>query len=69
VPLSGLLGEKPHLTRARVKALVHEARRIQSRNPRAEFANIWHTLVLLELTPAERLALCLIRGRSRPVRR
>jgi len=41
-----------------------EARRIHARNPRSSFENIWHTLWLLEITPAERLRRSLIRGRS-----
>jgi len=59
---------KPGLTTTRILALVREARRIQSHSPHAEFANLWHTLILLELTPAERLARCLIRAR-RPLQR
>lgn len=69
VPPSRLLREEPSLVQDRAKALVREARRIRSRSQRSEFPNLWHTLNLLELTPAERLARSLVRGRTRPVHR
>jgi hypothetical protein len=69
VPPSRLLREEPGLAEARAQALVSEARRIRSRRPSSEFSNLWHTLNLLEMTPAERLARSLARGRSRPVHR
>src|SRR5688572_18449582 len=68
VPPSRLLSEEPGLAEARAQALVREARRIRSRRPSSEFSNLWHTLNLLEMTPAERLARSLARGRTRPVR-
>ncbi len=66
---SRLLRESTLTVRDRAEDLVREARRIRSRSPRAEFANLWHTLNLLEMTPAERLARSLARGRARPVHR
>jgi lambda repressor-like predicted transcriptional regulator len=69
VPPSRLLREEPGLAEARAQALVREARRIRSRRPSSEFSNLWHTLNLLEMTPAERLARSLARGRTRPVHR
>jgi predicted transcriptional regulator len=53
----------------RAEALVREARRIRTRSRRSEFENLWHTLNLLELPPAERLARSLVRGRTKPVHR
>jgi hypothetical protein len=47
----------------RAVALLQEARRIQARYPQCSFDNIWQTLWLLELGPAERLQRSLIRGR------
>ncbi len=36
-------------------------------NPQASFENVWHTLILLELDPIERLNRSLIRGRAAAV--
>lgn len=69
IPPSRLLREPPGSDRDRAEALVREARRILARSRRAEFANLWHTLNLLDLSPAERLARSLVRGRARPVHR
>ena len=66
---SRLLREEPGLAEARAQALVREARRIRSRRPSSEFSNLWHTLNLLEMTPVERLARSLARGRTRPIHR
>ena len=65
VSASPLLREAPAPARAEV--LAREARRIRARCPRADFENLWHTLNLLELAPAERLARSLVRGRTRPL--
>lgn len=54
---------------SRSQALVREARRIHARNRGVEFENVWHTLNLLELAPAERLVRSLVRGRTKPVHR
>jgi hypothetical protein len=69
VPPSRLLHERTDVVRARAEDLVREAQRIRSRSRRADFANLWHTLNLLDLTPAERLARSLARGRTRSVHR
>ena len=47
-----------------VFGLLREARRIHARNPECSFDNIWHTLWLLEVSPAERLHRSLIRGHA-----
>jgi hypothetical protein len=62
-----LLHEEPATGRA--EALVREARRIRARSRRSEFENLWHTLNLLELPPAERLVRSLVRGRTKPFHR
>jgi transcriptional regulator with XRE-family HTH domain len=64
-----LLRDEPRSVRARPEALLREARAIRSRNSCADFQNVWHTLNLLELEPAERLARSLVRGRARAVQR
>lgn len=69
VSASRLLREAPTSGRDRAEALVREARRIRARSPGSEFENLWHTLNLLELAPAERLARSLVRGRTRAVQR
>jgi hypothetical protein len=37
--------------------------------PQASFENVWHTLILLELAPIERLNRSLIRGRATAIQR
>jgi hypothetical protein len=69
VPASRLLREEAVSGSDRAEALVREARRIRARSRGSEFENVWHTLNLLELAPAERLARSLVRGRTRPVHR
>ena len=69
VPPSLLLRETQDVLRNRSEDLAREARRIHSRSRGSDFANLWHTLNLLELTPAERLARSLARGRTRPLHR
>ena len=64
VPGSALLDETPPSAEDRATALLREARRIHARNPECSFDNIWHTLWLLEVSPAERLHRSLIRGRA-----
>jgi hypothetical protein len=61
VPPSDLLEELPRR--------VLEARRICEVEPRATFENVWHTLVLLDLDPVERLNRSLTRGRTAAVHR
>jgi transcriptional regulator with XRE-family HTH domain len=62
VPASALLEDAAPSPEERVRALLQEARKIHSRNPRSSFDNIWHTLWLLEVSPTERLQRSLIRG-------
>lgn len=62
VPSSELLDEAPTSNDKRPATLLREARRIHARNPQSSFDNIWHTLWLLEVSPAERLRRSLIRG-------
>ena len=69
VPASRLLREPAVDGRDRAEDLVREARRIGARRPGSTFENLWHTLNLLDLAPAERLARSLVRGRTRPVHR
>jgi len=64
VPSSELLDETPPSAEDRATALLREARRIHARNPECSFDNIWHTLWLLEVSPAERLHRSLIRGHA-----
>ena len=60
---SALLEEsEPEVWRA--QALLRKAQRIVQRNPGAAFDDVWHTLVLLEEEPVERLRRSLLRGRA-----
>jgi AcrR family transcriptional regulator len=61
---SELLDEPPPSAPDRTAALLREARRIRARHPRSSFENIWHTLWLLDVSPAERLRRSLVRGRT-----
>ena len=60
---SAILNEAP-VEEWRARALIHRARRILARHPQASFENVWHSLVLLEETPIERLRRSLLRGRA-----
>ncbi len=46
-----------------------DARKICEEEPGATFENIWHTLTLLDLDPAERLKRSLLRGRAVAIHR
>ena len=60
---SALLEEgKPEVWRT--QAMLRKAQRIVRRNPGATFEDVWHTLVLLEEDPVERLRRSLLRGRA-----
>jgi hypothetical protein len=59
---SELLDETPPSPDDRSTALLREAQRIHARSPQSSFENIWHTLWLLEMSPAQRLHRSLIRG-------
>ena len=49
---------------ARYADLLREARAALSENPEVSFDDVWHTLVLLEEPPIERLRRSLLRGRA-----
>ena len=53
--------------RARAVERRRKALAICAAKPQASFENVWHTLVLLELAPIERLNRSLIRGRATAV--
>jgi len=55
--------------RDRALARLREAERICAAHPEAAFENVWHTLILLELPPLERLNRGLMRGRALTVQR
>jgi transcriptional regulator with XRE-family HTH domain len=68
--LAGTLGVRPSALLEegqpeawRAEAMLRKARRIVKRNPDAAFEDVWHTLVLLEEDPVERLRRSLLRGR------
>ena len=48
----------------RAQALLRIARKVVRKNPGASFENVWHTLMLLEEPPIDRLRRSLLRGRS-----
>jgi hypothetical protein len=55
--------------RNRALARLEEAKRICAAEPDASFENVWYTLILLELSPIERLNRGLLRGRAVAVQR
>lgn len=58
---SAILREAP-AAEWRTRALIRQAIRVVERHPRAMFENVWHTLVLLEEPPVDRLRRSLLRG-------
>jgi transcriptional regulator with XRE-family HTH domain len=60
---SSILQEDPPAA-ARAEALLAEARAVLKSHPRATFENVWHTLVLLDEAPIERLRRSLLRART-----
>jgi transcriptional regulator with XRE-family HTH domain len=60
---ASILEEEPAIV-SRTRALQRQAKRILHRNPGASFENVWHTLMLLEEAPIERLERSLLRGRT-----
>ena len=62
VPTSRILDEGA-VEERRAQLRLREAKRILRRYPEAAFENVWHTLVLLEESPAARLTRALRRGR------
>jgi len=71
--IAGALGVKPSSIlddtdpARRLQARARLARRITASNPGATFENVWHTLVVLDDPPIERLRRSLLRGRSRDI--
>lgn len=69
--IAGALGVKPSAILDQVpdsswpvQARVRLARSIVAHNPGATFENVWHTLVVLDDPPIERLRRSLLRGRA-----
>ena len=60
---SAILEEAPP-AEWRTRALLRRAGRILDHHPQASFENVWHTLVLLEEPPIDRLRRSLLRGRA-----
>jgi len=60
---SSILYEEPPVA-GRAQAQIQEAAGVLALNPRATFENVWHTLVLLDEPPIERLRRSLLRGRT-----
>jgi hypothetical protein len=63
-PPSRLLDESS-IEQSRAERRMREARRIVRAHREVNFEDVWHTLVLLELPPDERLRRALRRGRAR----
>jgi hypothetical protein len=55
------------ITRARAR--LRRAQAVCEAEPEASFENVWHTLILLEESPLERLNRSLIRGRAITIQR
>jgi transcriptional regulator with XRE-family HTH domain len=69
--MAGMLGvassailEEESPVPGRARALIREAGSVLAIHPRATFENVWHTLVLLDEPPIERLRRSLLRGRT-----
>jgi transcriptional regulator with XRE-family HTH domain len=60
---SAILREAP-AAEWRTRALIRQAIRVVDQHPQASFENVWHTLVLLEEPPVDRLRRSLLRGRA-----
>lgn len=60
---SAILDEAPAIE-WRTRVLLRQAQRIVAEEPQVSFENVWHTLVLLEEPPVERLRRSLLRGRA-----
>jgi len=56
---------RPDVRPARAEALLREARNLCASDPQLTFENVWHTLLMLEKEPLERLNIALARGRAR----
>jgi len=62
VPPSKILEAEPKAAR-RARDLLAELDGIMKRHPRADREDVWHTLLLLESEPIDRLRRALLRGR------
>ncbi len=60
-PLELLSWGPPELLKARLRS--EKLKKIMKRFPKASGENIWHALILLEMSPIERLRAALRRGR------
>jgi len=60
---SAILEEAPAVE-WRTRALLRQAGRVLDHHSQASFENVWHTLVLLEEPPVDRLRRSLLRGRA-----
>lgn len=71
VPSLPVTRPSPDADRQRLIALERrrKAEAICQAHPEASFENVWHSLVLLELPPIERLNRSLTRGRAAAARR
>jgi hypothetical protein len=67
VPASTLLTEVDPSDAGNAERRLAEALTICAEHPDATFENVWHTLCLLDLPPAERLNRSLTRGRAAAV--
>jgi hypothetical protein len=62
-----ILDPSERAAEAALASRLDRARRISLSAPQVDFQNVWHSLVLLELPPVERLNRSLLRGRSHAV--
>lgn len=61
-----MIGPYPiHKNADRARDLAVEACRIAAANPGADWKNIWHTLILLDEAPVDRLRWSLLNGGKR----
>src|SRR5258706_14304953 len=60
---SSILEEEPAAA-WRAQAMIRKAGKVRTNHPDATFENVWHTLVLLDESPVERLRRSLLRGRT-----
>jgi len=63
VPPTEILEPSP-LVEREAQVRLREVQKILRRHPRTSFENVWHTLVLLDEPPVERLRRSLLRGRA-----
>ncbi len=58
------MSEPPDLAAARTRERLAVLERILARRPQVDRENAWHTLILLELAPIERLERALVRANA-----